>query len=148
MCAETYGRHGDAHGRQNLLNVTHTGSQTFVCSPPPTGECVFCHESSAEKDYRELESGPAVLPYSPLGHSAETFSYREAIRAREHDVVMREVVDTHPVIKHRVLVVSRLTILVVYGLSRGVKVVFKGGYTKIFGKKKLPVPLHEFSTCA
>ena len=36
------------------------------------------------------------MPSSPLEHSAETYAYREAIRARGHDVVMRGVVDTHP----------------------------------------------------
>ncbi len=39
---------------------------------------------------------PGSVAFFPLEHSAETYAYREAIRARGHDVVMRGVVDTHP----------------------------------------------------
>jgi hypothetical protein len=126
LCAETYGRHGGAHGRQNLLNVTHAGSQTFVCSLTPAGECAFCHESRA-KDYRELEQTRQFALFL-LEHSAETYSYREAIRARGHDVVMRQVVHP-PRGQHRVFLVSRLTILVVLYMD-GVRWVIQGRWQK------------------
>ena len=61
VCAflrETYWRDGDAHRRQNLLNVTHASSHTFVYSLLPL---VYFQVASAENNYED--PSPPFLPF-------------------------------------------------------------------------------------